>query len=168
MNGRLSTPSLGHRRRCYVRVFTHIAQGLLGFPSEEPNHNSGGCPIVVLMNISAEGRPVVVHIEQADLEVSRWLEIQSAAHLIRNTVDRSRVTGGTADRNVRAGSSNKAFNKRGYPPSISHTAEEEAGPVMISPEHCLGPTNRYDVVAGVRDDLQPRFYIPAKRPQCAV
>src|SRR6266478_5304817 len=108
-NGARHCPSL---RSAAVRA-------LLGFPPEEPNHNPGGSPVVVLMNISAKRGPVVVHIKQTYLEVSRWLEIQPAAHLIRNTVDRSRVTGGTADRDVRAGSSNKALNKRGYPPSIS-------------------------------------------------
>src|SRR6266478_9389607 len=102
---------------------------LLGSPSEEPNHNPGGSPVVVLMNISAKRGPVVVDVEQTYLEVSRWLDIEPAAHLIRNTVDRSRVPTGAADRNVRAGSANQAFNKRRYPPSISHTAEE-AGPVM--------------------------------------
>src|SRR6266849_1214754 len=168
MNERLSTPSLGPADGVTYESSPTLLRALLGFSSEEANHNPRGCPIVVLMKVSAERGPVVVHIKQTYLEVPRWLEIQPAAHLIRNTVDRSRVTGGAADRNVRAGSSNKAFNKRGYPPSISHTAEEEAGAVMISPEHGLGPTNRYDVVAAVRDDLQPRRHIPAKRPQCAV
>src|SRR5260370_40005465 len=101
MNGRLSTPSLGPADGVTSESSPTLLRALLGFPSKEANHNPGGSPIVVLMNISAEGRPVVVHIEQTYLEVSRWLEIQPAAHLIRNTVDRSRVTGAAADRNVR-------------------------------------------------------------------
>src|SRR5260370_7813315 len=117
-------------------------RALLGFPPEEPNHNPGGSPVAVLMNISAKRGPVVVDIEQTYLEVSRWLDIQPAAYLIRNTVDRSRVTAGAADRNVRAGSANQAFNKRRYPPSISHTTEKP-GPLMISLEHALAPPARY-------------------------
>lgn len=43
---------------------------LLGSPSEEPHDNPGGSPIVVLMNIGAERGPVVVDIEQTDVEAS--------------------------------------------------------------------------------------------------
>src|SRR5258707_14279840 len=118
MNGQLSTRSLGPADGVTSESSPTLLRALLGFPPEEPNHNPGGSPVVVLMNISAKRGPVVVDIEQTYLEVSRWLEIQPAAHLIRNTVDRRRVTGGRSDRDVRAGSSNKAFNKRGYPPSI--------------------------------------------------
>jgi len=39
---------------------------------------------------------------------------------------------------------------------------------MISPQHGFGPANGYEIVAAIRDDLQPRFYIPPKRPQRAV
>src|SRR5437879_13389783 len=39
---------------------------------------------------------------------------------------------------------------------------------MISVEYRLGAADRHEVVAGVRDDLQPGFYIPAKRPERAV
>src|ERR1700687_4778953 len=100
----------------FTGLFEPCPQALLRSP-EEPNHNPGGCPIVVLMDISAERRPVIVDVNQAYLEVSRWFEIQAAAHFVRNTAVRSRVTAGTADRDIRAGSSHQAFNKRGYPPS---------------------------------------------------
>src|SRR5260370_8094472 len=113
-------------------------RALLGFPPEEPNHNPGGSPVVVLMNISAKRGPVVVDIEQTYLEVSRRLDIEPAAYLIRNTVDRSRVPSGAADRNVRAGSANQAFNNRGYPPSISHPAETPC-PLIISITPLLTP-----------------------------
>ena len=46
---------------------------LLGVASEEPEDNAGGSPIVVLMNIGAERGPVVVDIEQADVEVPGWV-----------------------------------------------------------------------------------------------
>src|SRR5260370_33543080 len=97
MNGRLSTPCLGPGGGVTSESSPTLLRPLLGFPSEEPNHNPGGCPIVVLVNISAKRGPVVVHIKQTYLEASRWLEIQPAAHLIRNTLDRSRATGGPAD-----------------------------------------------------------------------
>src|SRR4029077_16058110 len=104
------------------------------------------------MKIGAESGPVVVHIEQAYLEAPRWLHVQPAAHLIRDSVDGSRVTAGAAARNVRAGSANQTLHKRGDPPSISHAAEDP-GPVMISIEHGLGPTDRHEVVAAVSNDL---------------
>src|SRR5260370_31983831 len=56
-------------------------RALLGFPPEEPNHNPGGSPVVVLMNISAKRGPVVVHLKQTYLEPSPSLDIQPAAHL---------------------------------------------------------------------------------------
>src|SRR5713226_3764974 len=59
---------------------------LLGSPSEEPQDDSGGDPIVVLMKIGAERGPVVVDIEQADLDVSGWMDVYSAARFNRKTV----------------------------------------------------------------------------------
>src|ERR1700738_3854527 len=140
---------------------------LLGSPSEEPQDDPSGSPIVVLMKIRAEGSPVVVDIEQTYRDVSGGADIQSAAHFNRKTAGRSLVTASPADGSVRTGSSHQRFRKRGYSPSISPVAEQ-AGPVMISVEDILGTGGRDDVVAAVGNDLQPRCYVPANRSQCAV
>jgi hypothetical protein len=73
---------------------------LLGSPSEEAEDDSGGGPIVVLISVEAEGGPVVVHIEQTNLEVPGWVDIQSAAHFVRNSAIRILVTAGAADGGV--------------------------------------------------------------------
>ncbi len=73
---------------------------LLGSPSEEPQDNAGGGPIVVLISVQAEGGPVVVHIEQTDLEAPGWVDIQSAAHFVRNSAILILVTAGAADGGV--------------------------------------------------------------------
>jgi hypothetical protein len=144
---------VGHNR--LFELLGRRAGLLLGCSAEEPHDNPRGNPIVVLMKVRAKGRPVVVGIEQTDLEVSRGVNVQPASDFNRKTAPRgSRVSAGTADGGVRSRSSNQAFNKWDYSPSISHVAEE-ARPVMISIEHILGATNGYDVVAGVGDDLQP-------------
>jgi len=48
---------------------------LLGAPSEEPQDDPGGSPIVVLVKIKAEGGPVVVDVEQTDPEAPGWVDI---------------------------------------------------------------------------------------------
>ena len=60
---------------------------LLG-SSEEAQYDSGGSRIVVLMQVNAEGSPVIVDVEQAYLEVPVGVNIYSAAHFIRQTVGR--------------------------------------------------------------------------------
>jgi hypothetical protein len=70
---------------------------LLGATAEEAEDNSGGDPIVVLVKIGAEGGPVVVDIEQTDLEVARRVDIYSAAGFIRKAVGGSRITAGPGD-----------------------------------------------------------------------
>src|ERR1700674_1628432 len=115
------------------------------------------------MKIGSERGPVVVDIEQADVEVPGWGDIQPPAHFHRKSAIRSLVTADSADGGVCARSPKQGFSKRGCAPSIMPTVKV-AGPVMISVEHILGATDRHDVVASVRGDLQPRFCIPAKRP----
>ena len=73
---------------------------LLGSPSEEAEDDSGGGPIVVLISVQAEGGPVVVHIEQTDLEVPGRVDIQSAAYFIGNRAIRILVTADAADGGV--------------------------------------------------------------------
>jgi hypothetical protein len=136
---------------------------LLGSSSEEPENKAGGDRIIVLMKIGTERGPVVVRIEQTDVEAPGGVEIQSTARFNRKTISRSRVTTGPADGGIRARSSEQSFHKRGCAPAISSTAEE-AGPKVISIEYILGAVGRYEAVAAVRDDLQPWFYTPAKRP----
>ncbi len=59
---------------------------LLGAASEQADDNAGGGPIVVLMKIGAERGPVVVDIEQADVEVPGRVDIHSAAGFVGKTV----------------------------------------------------------------------------------
>jgi hypothetical protein len=139
---------------------------LLGSP-KQPNHNPCGHPIVVLVDIDPERSPVVIEINQAHLKVSRRLEIQSPAHFHRKTVLRSRVTARSADGGVRARTSDKGFRKRRQTPSIS-SASEHPRSVMISINDILGVPDGYHAVAGVGNQLQPRLYVPAKRPHYAV
>ena len=145
-----------------------MARGLLlGAASEEAEDDAGGDPIVVLMSIGAERGPVVIDIEQSDVDVPGWVDVQPAADLKRETALRSVVSAAPAEGGVCARSSDEGFGKRSKAPSISPTMEV-ARPVMISVENILGAADGYSVVAGVRDDLQPRFYVPTKRPHCAV
>jgi len=54
---------------------------------EEADDDAGGDPIVVLMKIrSAERGPVVVRIEQTDVNVPEWVDIQPAADFEREAV----------------------------------------------------------------------------------
>jgi len=119
------------------------------------------------MKIGAERGPVVVDIEQTDVEASGWVNIHSAAHFNRKAVLRSLVTADPADGGVCARSPKQGFTKRGCAPSIS-PATEEARPEVISIEDILDAIGRDDVVTAIRGELQPRFYIVAKRSHCAV
>src|SRR5260370_21367962 len=129
--------------------------------------DTGGSPIVVLVKIGAERGPVVVDVKQTDFPATGGVEIQSATDFVRQAVIRSRVTAGPADGGVCARTTNQAFDKRGCAPAISPTVEVTR-PEMISIEDILCGADRYDAVAAVRDDLQPRFEIPAKRSHSAV
>ena len=141
---------------------------LLGAASEETDDNSGGDPIVVLMKIrAAERGAVVVGIEQADVNVPGWVDIQPAADFIREAVLGSIVSAVPADLGVRARSPDQGFRKRSQAPSIAPTVKV-ASPEVVSVEDILGAADGYGVVAGVRDDLQPGLYVPAERPHCAV
>ena len=132
----------------------------LGAASEEADDDAGGDPIVVLMKIrAAERGAVVVGIEQTDVNVPEWVDIQPSANFI--------VSAAPADLSVRARSPNQGFRKWSQTPSIAPTVEV-ANSEMISVEDILGAADGYGVVAGVRDDLQPRFYVPAERSHCAV
>src|ERR1700730_12919985 len=140
---------------------------LLGAASEGADDDVGGDPIVVLMRVRAERGTVVVGIEQTDVNVPEWVDIQPSADFIRETVLGSIVSAAPADLGVRARSPNQGFRKRSQAPAIAPTVEV-ASPEVISVEDILGAADSYSVVAGVRGDLQPRFYVPAERPHCAV
>jgi len=127
---------------------------LLGSSSEDPHDNAGGNPIVVLMKIGAERGPVVVDIEQTDVEAPGWMNIHAAAHFNRKAVLRSLVTADPADGGVCAGPPKQGFTKRGRAPSISPAAEE-AGPEVISIEDILDAVGCDGVVAAISDKLQP-------------
>lgn len=58
-------------------------RALLGTASEEAEYDPGRSRIVVLMQVNAEGGPVIVDIEQTYLEVPVRVDIYSAAHFIR-------------------------------------------------------------------------------------
>ncbi len=140
---------------------------LVGASSEEMEDDTGGDPVVVLLNVGAERGPVVVNVEQTDFPVTGWMEIQSATYFVRQTVRGSCVAADAANGGVCARTANQALDKRGRAPAISAMVEVTR-PEMISIKDILGGANRYDAVAAVRDELQPRFEIPAKRPQRAV
>src|SRR5258708_36528175 len=111
-----------------------------------------------------KGGRVVAQTEQQFSKGGGWFKLHPPPPFIQNTVARRRVTAGAADRNVRAGSANQAFNKRRYPPSISHTAEEEAGPCMIFPQPGLFPPVRLPLVAGFRPTFIHLSYIHSHSP----
>src|SRR6267143_5867071 len=140
---------------------------LLGAASEETEDDAGGDPIVVLMSIRAERRAVEIRIEQTDVNVPRWVDIQPAADFEREAVFGSIVSAAPTDLGVRARSPDQGFGKWSQAPAVM-PAVEVAGPIVIAIEHILSATDGYGVVAGVRDDLQPRFYVPTERPHCAV
>jgi len=64
-----------HESKTYKIIPSGALRPLLGPSSEEPQDNPGRGPVVVLIKISSERGPVVVHIEQTDLEVSGRVDI---------------------------------------------------------------------------------------------
>ncbi len=64
------------QRRFPVQAKRGPRARLLG-SSEEPQNNPGGQPIIVLVNASSKGSPVVVGIEQTDFKAPGRLDIQS-------------------------------------------------------------------------------------------
>ena len=114
--------------------------------------NTGGGPIVVLMNIGTEGGPVVVDIEQTDFPATGWVNIQSAARFNRKSIGRSGVAADAGDGGVRARTTKQGFDKRRGAPAISPTVEV-TWPEMISIKDVLGAAHRYHAVAAVSDDL---------------
>src|SRR5882672_2447795 len=97
-----------------------MARGLLlGAASEEAEDNARGDPIVVLMGVGAERGPVVIDIEQTDVDVPGWMDVQPAADLKRETVLGSIVNAAPADLGVRARSPDEGFRKRSQAPSIA-------------------------------------------------
>ena len=139
---------------------------LLG-AAKEAEDDTGGGPIVVLVNIGAEGSPVVVEIEHADFPVTGGVDIQAAAHFIRQTVRRSGVTADSGNGGVRAGAADEGFDKRRDTPGTMLTVEITRAE-MISIEDSFGAVDGYEVVAAVADDLQPWLEIPAEGPHGAV
>ena len=140
---------------------------LLGAASEETDDNAGRNPIVVLMSVRAKRSAVIIGIEQTDVNVPEGVDIQPSADFIRETVLGSIVSTAPADFGVRARSPDQGFRKRSQAPSIASTVEV-ASPEVISVKDILGAADGYGVVAGVRDDLQPGFYVPAEGAHCAV
>src|SRR5260370_18724339 len=133
---------------------------LLRAAAEEPQHNTRGSPIVVLMKIGTEGGTVVVEIEQTDVDVPGGVNIDSAAGFIGNRVIRGCVAAGPGDGGVCARTADKGFHERSQAPSISATAEI-AGPEVITIEHILDAAVSHTAVTAVRDDLQPGLYAQA-------
>src|SRR5882762_3611596 len=135
--------------------------------AEQPQHNPGGRPIIILVKISPERSPVIVHIEQTYLNFSGQLHVQTAANLIRENVLRCRVAASPGDGDVGARSPNQAFHKWSQSPAVWYPAENSRSP-MISVHHALNAANGHEVVAAVRNDLQPRFQVPAERPNHSI
>ncbi len=85
-----------------------------GAAAQEAEDDSGGDPIVVLMKIGAEGGPIVVGIEQTDVDAAGWVDIDSAAEFVGETVLGSGVFGAAdGGGSVRTGAANQSFRKRG-------------------------------------------------------
>src|SRR5205807_3477599 len=95
------------------------------------------------------------------------VEIHSAANLVRNTVGRSLVAADAGDCGVCARPAHQAFDKWGDAPAISVVVEVTRTEV-VSVEDVLGAADRDGAVAAVRNELQPRLEIPAKRSHAAV
>src|SRR5882672_2932656 len=85
---------------------------LLGAPPEEAEDDAGRDPIVVLMSVRAERGAVIIGIEQTDVNVPEWMDVQPSADFIRETVLRSVVSAAPADLGVRARSPDQRFCKR--------------------------------------------------------
>src|SRR5712672_4546857 len=92
--------------------------------TEQPQHNPGGRPIIILVKTSPERSPVIVHIDQTYLNFSGQLHVQPAANLIRQNVLRRRVAADPGYGDIGAGSPNQAFHKWGQAPSISAPVED--------------------------------------------
>ena len=135
--------------------------------AEEAEDDAGGGPIVVLVNVGAEGGPVVVHVEQTDLPVRRGVEIHAASDFIGESALGKGVATGSADGGIRAGCSEEGFHKRRGAPAIPR-AMEIARAVMISVEDILGGAGGYEAVAAIGNDLQPRLDVQAERAEPAI
>lgn len=54
--------------------------------AKEAEDDTGGSPIIVLVNIGTERSPVVVEVEHADFPVPGRVDIQAATHFVRQAV----------------------------------------------------------------------------------
>lgn len=148
--------------RCIPRA---ASISLLGAASEEPQHNAGGNPIIVLHRVRPERSPVVVHVKQPDIPVPRRVHIQSAPGLERKCRARGRRVAASAAHGcffVRP--ADQPLHKWRQTPPIVHS-EGEPRAVVISIYYILGAARGLEAVAGICDDLQPRFHIPSKRAE---
>ena len=135
--------------------------------AEEAEDNAGGDPIVILMNVGAEGGPVVVHVEEADFPVRRGVEVNAAADFVGEAVAGNGVAAGAGDGGIRAGGSEESLHKRCGAPTISRTMEITRA-VMISVKDILGGAGGNEAVAAIANNLQPRLEIQAERAEPAV
>ena len=135
--------------------------------AEEAEDNAGGGPIVVLVNVGAEGCPVIVHVEEADFPVRGGVEIHAAADFIGEGVLGNGVAAGAGDGGIRAGGSEESFHKRCGAPTISRTMEITRT-VVIPVEDILGSAGGNEAVAAIGNDLQPRLEIQAERAEPAI
>lgn len=138
---------------------------LFGAAAEEPEDYARGDPVIVGLGAGAEGGAVVVDVEQADIPVARWVDVDAAADFIGKGAAGGRC--GSADSGAFTGAADQAFDERSEAPAVAG-AVEEARAEMVSVENIFGGADGFEAVAGVGDDLEPGFGIPAERAECAV
>ena len=75
------------------------------------------------MKVGAKGRPVKIDVDQADLEMAGWFDVQSAAHFDGKAALGSLVPTSATDGDVEAGAASQGFNKWDYAPAVASTGK---------------------------------------------
>ena len=131
---------------------------LLGTGAAKADYEAGCQPDVVL--VGAEERcAVVVGIENADGKVRSQIKVDATAGFHRKSQVCVGQAAWAADGIVDVRAANQEFSERAGAPLIAF-AVEYARAEVVSVESDIHAVVRRDVVAGVRDDLQPRLGVP--------
>lgn len=118
------------------------------------------------MEAGSERGPVIVEVNHANLEEFASAHIDAAPDLVRKAIRRCGVAAGATNCRIRARTAEESFRERRDVPRISD-AEVVARPIVIPVEHVLRSADGLDVIAGVADDLNPGFDVPAEGSDAA-
>src|SRR3979411_461959 len=126
----------------------------------EADYEAGREPNVILV-CAEKGCAVVVGVEDAHSGVRVRIKVHAPASLHRETQIRILQAAGAAQCVIDVRAADKNFGERAGAPLVTF-AMEYARAVMVAIQSDIHAVVRRDVVAGVSDNLQPRFGVPSE------